>query len=275
MTAGVTVTDSRVTNCGSYGIDGVGLIKVSGIEYSGNLNGDTGGTVIDIGALQIRGARAPMFVENDFLSGSSVAGCLPWNSATVGVTGTITSINTSDSEMIGAVRLASIATANTGWYMLTSITGHMLDGDEKTEIVFRVPAASATTVIRAGFGNSLTTTAPTNGIYMEIANLTATFRVRTNSVNTDAASTFTLTANTWYRLVIETNGTGSTTFHLFDRSGVPVTNSPRVVTAAIPSIAGREVGHGVLAYNTAATAVNLLDICYMNLLNGKTSGMNR
>jgi len=56
--------------------------------------------------------------------------------------------------------------------------------------------------VQMGFTDSVSATAPTDGVYFSIANLTLMGRVRTNSVETNTSNNYNITEGLWYRAVI-------------------------------------------------------------------------
>ena len=189
-----------------------------------------------------------------------------WGATAIGA-GTRAAIASSANHP-GVVRFTQNG-ANTGYqYDLgdNNPTNILLGGGEVYECIFSLPTATAT-VERLGFQDSITTTAPVDGAWINIAATTLSGKTSNNSTVSTTATTHTVSTGTWYRAVVYVNSTSLVTFTLYTCSDGAVvwTNT---LTTNIPSAAGRETSVGTLAYKTTAGTANLLDVdwhTYYNL----------
>jgi hypothetical protein len=85
-----------------------------------------------------------------------------------------------------------------------------------------------------------------------------------NSARSTTGTSYTLVTNTWYRLRIEVNSDATlVTFSLFSEAGALLWSD--TLNSNIPTAAGRETGHGIVATNSGTTAVAMVDVDYLNL----------
>lgn len=156
--------------------------------------------------------------------------------------------------------------ANSGYRYFTDIYNILLGGGEKSTIVFKTKATLIGVKRRIGFQDSTSETNPTDGVYCEIANGVLTGKTANNGTLSTTSTSYTLAANTWYRLKIELNSDASlATFTLYEDN----TNTvlwQNTLSENIPTGAARWCGHGdicILASPAAATEIGTID--YMDL----------
>lgn len=145
------------------------------------------------------------------------------------------------------------------------VTSLLIAGTETTDFIFR-PQILADTTIRMGFIDSYTSTAPTNGVYIEMAQVggvdgVIVGKTSDNSVRSTTGTSYTLTTLTWYRFRITVNAAASlVTYELFSDAGVLLWSD--TLATNIPTGATRYTGHGIVATNSGTTAVLLCDLDY-------------
>ena len=115
-------------------------------------------------------------------------------------------------------------------------------------------------MVRFGFHNTQTSTAPTNGIYFEISGTTASGVCSDNSSKTSTGTTYTITQDTWYRgQLIVGQDKSTVSFTIYNDSGTSLWTSS--VTTNLPG-STRTMHSGVIATNSG-TSINILDLDYM------------
>lgn len=141
--------------------------------------------------------------------------------------------------------------ANSGVGLITGQIGNSGDPGLRFRGVFQIVNPSATTTCRVGFLNTITSADATNGAYLEVNNVTATFKTSQASTRTSNATTATLVANTWYTVHIWFVTSSSARCIILKDDGtvvLDVTNS-----ANVPSIS-QLFGAGCVATNSAILA---------------------
>lgn len=207
-----------------------------------------------------------LYVETDFLGAATAdtgeSSWAIWDLAVIS-SGTQAKI-AGDANHPGILQISSSTTANSGAYIRTEITAFLIAGGERAEFIFRIPNLTNTTV-RMGFLDTGTSTDATDGVYIEVPSTgDAVLKTANNNTRTTSATIATLAANTWYRAVIEVaGGAASATGSIFNGAGTLLGSQTN--TTNIPTAAGRETGHGIVATNSGTTAVAILQIDYMNL----------
>lgn len=202
--------------------------------------------------------RHEIYSKSD-LTGNASVNSSPWNLAVI-LSGTISQLSGSELHP-GCIRIASSTSANSGGYCnLASRTSFLLAGGESSRIWFRPQTLSGTT-IRLGFHDTNDSSAPADGAHMWMDPATGIIYGRTssNTVTTTTGTGYQLLANTWYmaKVVVNSNAT-RVDFYLYDEAGTLLWSDFN--TTNIPTVAGRELGHGLVATNSGTTAVNLVDM---------------
>jgi hypothetical protein len=244
---------------------------VSGAERSAN-KGAAGGycglpnpldPTLPLRADGTAGIRLGLLVESDFLWAYNVVDSLPWQPAAInsGTRGMLTGT----ANHPGTVRISSSTSANSGWYYNLPANVLLLAGGEQGDLVCR-PQTLAGTTVRFGYHDASSVTSPTDGcyIYQDPATGIITGRTMTNSVGSTTGTGYQLVTNTWYRWRVVVNSDASRVdFFCFDEAGNQLWTDN--LTTNIPTAAGRETGHGIVATNSGTTAVALVDLDYINL----------
>jgi hypothetical protein len=165
----------------------------------------------------------------------------------------------------GIIQFKSATGANSGYYCIFGTSTFLIAGGESTDFVFR-PQTLAGTTIRAGFHDTAVVTAPVDGCYLHMDPVTAlmTGRTMNNSNSSTTGTNYQLVTNTWYRGRVKLNADASRVdFYLFDDAGNQLWTDN--LTTNIPTSAGRETGHGLVATNSGTSAVALVDLDLITL----------
>ena len=213
-----------------------------------------------------------VLIESDFFNASvnAIPGILgvAISSGTVGVVA-------SDANHPGAIYLRDSTTANGGYRFLTDISSFRITGGEVTEFVFKPVSVRAAASFRFGFQDSTAIqTAPTDGVFINVVgnatNPILSGKTRNNNTESVTGTTYTLTANTWYRAKIEVNADATLiTFTLYSEAGTQLWQ--QTLSTNIPKTAGREVGWGIIAGETSTdAAADILHADYINLSVSRT-----
>jgi hypothetical protein len=233
-----------------------------------------GGGVGDAGAACGGGGTTPdptKFVpaSTDFLwnGATSTALIAPWFAAAA-VSGTSTAV-TGTANHPGIVTLTSSTSANSGYAYALGTSSFLLAGTEVTEFIFQV-VTTANTTARLGFQDSNSSTAPTDGAWVNIAATTLDGRTASNTTGSTTGTNYTITASVWYRAKVVVNSDATQVdFYLYTcADGVQVwTNN---LTTNIPTAAGRETGQSAMATNSGTTALELVDLDFMDVYMTRT-----
>jgi hypothetical protein len=198
---------------------------------------------------------------NEFCQNGAVA---PWAiSSFSGGTGTAAS---GSAKHPGCIVYGSSSTINSGVGTRLNPSSILLVGGESTTIVFKTATTLNGVIRRMGFHDTVDHNPPTDGVYVEIINGVLEGETTNNGTRTATNTTYTLTADTWYRLKIELNSDATlATYTLFadDSSTILWTNS---LSSNIPKTAGRETSQcDICSYGVAsAITIGLLD--YMDII---------
>ena len=181
----------------------------------------------------------------------------PWVGATFGGGGKTALAGTSNHP--GIVRFSSDIT-NGGARFMTAINCILIAGAEHSEFCFKT-GTLINIRVRLGFQDSLTTIAPTDGIWINISGVTLTGKTRSNGAESTTGTNYALAINTWYRGKIAVNSDATLiTFVLYNENNVILwTNT---LAANIPTAAGRETGHGIVMW-MAANVTRTFDVDMM------------
>jgi len=233
-----------------------------------------GGKLDDAGAACGGGGTTPdptKFVpaSTDFLwnGATSTALIAPWFAAAT-VSGTSTAV-TGTANHPGIVTLTSSTSANSGYAYALGTSSFLLAGTEVTEFIFQV-VTTANTTARLGFQDSNSSTAPTDGAWVNIAATTLDGRTASNTTSSTTGTNYTITASVWYRAKVVVNSDATQMdFYLYTcADGVQVwTNN---LTTNIPTAAGRETGQSAVATNSGTTALELVDMDFMDVYMTRT-----
>jgi hypothetical protein len=148
-------------------------------------------------------------------------------------------------------------TANSGVQCSTLLTSFRLGGGEQWDFNFRTAPVFTTVTLRSGASDSITSVAPVDGLYFEMALNGNIIGVgRSNSVQTLTPTIATLAVSTWYHGRISLNAAGtSATFSVYDDAGTLL--GTQVVASNIPVAAGRELGWLTIMTSSGTVAIEL------------------
>jgi hypothetical protein len=204
-------------------------------------------------------------IEEDFITSVLTA----WNVLTGAAvsSGTMGQAGGVDANHPGVIYLRDSTTQNGGYYVMTSINSIRVSGGEKAIFIFqdRNTTTRATSSFKMGFMDSQAIqTAPTDGAWAEVVGGVAKGWCKNNAGPTGTSTTYSLSQNTWYKLVIEVNADATlVTFTLYEcSSGNQLWQAS--VNANIPTASGRETGFGVIAGETSTDAA--ADICWVDYI---------
>lgn len=206
------------------------------------------------------------YKELDFAQNNNVTNTNPWYGSSIG-TGTNVMLAGAANHP-GVLQLQSSSAVNTGYTFRTSPSAFLIAGNEVANFIFR-PQVLTGLVSRRGFIDTFTTTDVQDGIYAEIATVGGVLGVlvgktANNNARSVTSSSYTLITNAWYHLTIKVNqAANQADFYLYDTNGNLLWHD--TLTTNIPTLAGRETGHGILAYNTGTSAGALTDEDFMDV----------
>lgn len=206
--------------------------------------------------------RKASYTFTDFLS-TSTTQSPPWTGS-ASSSGTITTTANADlTGRAGVITARSSTTAGSGYNWVTS--NHiMVKGGEKFSFIAAPLNNGSTTTTRMGLGDySSPTVTAANAISFEISNLVAQGFCANGSTRTSTASTYTMTAGTFYHFVAAVNSNATqVTFTIYSESGTQLWTD--TVTTNIPTT--NPLFHGWRTANSGTTALNLFSIDYMDLI---------
>jgi hypothetical protein len=189
----------------------------------------------------------------------------PWHGLLIS-TGT-QAATTGLSNHPGIIRLSSSVNANSGVAIaLRSSSPILLAGGEISRLWHRPQTLSGTTR-HHGFHDTTAVTDPVDGVWIWQDPATGIIygRTRSNSVGSTTGTGYQLVTNTWYFEKIVVNAAATRVdFYLYDGAGALLWTDN--LTTNIPTAAGRELAHGIVATNSGTTAVALDDLDYLSIL---------
>lgn len=232
--------------------DGTDLIIDSDNDVKIDTDGWTTGRHI------VQGLRRGFSDYTDFTLGATQAGFPCWLGAAIS-TGTIAKA-TSDANHPGVVRITSSGTANSGYRFIMGTNTFLIAGGEYTELIFNVVTSTNITQY-FGFHDSTTSTAPTNGCWINLAGTTLDGKCG-NGATTTTGTNYTISTGTWYRATVSVNAAVNlVTFALYNAAGTQLWTD--TVNANIPTAAGKETSHAVVITESAGASQACVDWDYM------------
>jgi hypothetical protein len=159
--------------------------------------------------------------------------------------------------------LKSSTTANSGYSVQVPYYSYPLSGKQKVTIIFKIPSSLANTTVRMGVHTSTDHTIPANGVYCKLDGTALSGNTVKASVQSTTPSTYTISPNTYYRLVIELNDNAtSVKFTLYeDDSDVVLWTD--ILTTNIPTTIG---GFTLNATNSDTVSTSLITIDYISVI---------
>ena len=168
----------------------------------------------------------------------------PWSGAALAPGGGL-SDSPGETNHPGVIRLNCGNALHSGYYFMTSLTALIISGRERSEFVFKTAPVLTDKYIRLGFQDSTTEAAPTDGIFLNIAENVLTGKTYRAGANSTTGVPYNLAAGTWYRGTLSVNDDiDLVTFNLYSAAG-NLLWGPQTLVANIPTAT---LGHGVLAY---------------------------
>lgn len=157
----------------------------------------------------------------------------------------------------GVVQWRSGTTANSGVQCSTLLTAFRLGGGEQWDVYFRTAPVLTTVTFRSGALDSITSAAPVDGVYFQMAlNGDIIGVARNNSVQSATPTIATLAASTWYHGRITLNAAGtSATFAVYNEAGTLL--GTQSLATNIPTAAGRELGWLSIMTSSGTVAIEL------------------
>lgn len=231
------------------------------ITYDSSLDGAVGGWVIRNKFQHFSSNKfyGTGFIATDFTQNAGVQASA-WVLGII-ASGTITA-QTGSSAHPGVQRISSSTTTNSGYSYLMNTSVFLLAGQEESNYIFNL-TTSALTIVKMGFHDSTTSSLPVDGAYINITTTTLSGKTTNNSTASTTGTSYTLTVGTWYRckIVVNSNAT-RVDYYLYAENGTLLWTD--YLLTNIPTTAGRECGHGIVATNSGTVALGLIEIDYMD-----------
>lgn len=202
-----------------------------------------------------------IYESTDFLNANGSAN-LPWLGAAI-TSGNITG-GTKDKDHPGVIGLQNAATTVNSGYSFVAGT-FFVAGGETCEMIFDV-ALTAGMQVYWGYHNTLSATAPTKGVWLNINGTTVEGQTGGTAVQT-TGTTYTLVQGTFYhaKIVIAANGQ-SASFFLYDSTGANLLWSDTCAVAANMPAVTDSLRNTLIAINTTSIALStIFFVDYLNL----------
>lgn len=165
--------------------------------------------------------------------------------------------------------LRSAAGANSGYRWYTENQNYVLfSGSNQQEYVFvsRIWLPGLTSrLIRFGFHDTASTTAPVDGVYFQFESSSFTGKASSNSVVSTTSTSYTPLTNSWYTCIVRTitSSTPSAYFEIReDTQGLGLVWSGSVTTN-LPALVARATGPGFIGTYGPAVATNIVALAYL------------
>lgn len=166
----------------------------------------------------------------------------------------------------GIIQQKSSASANSGYRYSTDYNSILLGGGEKTTIIFKTAPVLTTVITRMGFHDSSSEAPPKDGVYVKIANTTLTGQTMNNTAGSTTSSNYSVSADTWYRVVIELNAAATLanfTLYADDSDNVLWTDT---LATNIPTATGRTLGSVVISLSIGTEAIVVGEVDYIDMV---------
>jgi len=212
------------------------------------------------------GTTTGLFISCDFLQTSGSTAnvlCHAWFGGSVGAGGTTIAGTGSPSHPgIQSIK-SSVSGADRGFVYRTDNASFLLGGSERTDLVLR-PQFLAGTTIRFGFHDTATVADAVDGCYLESVAGLLVGKTATNSTRSTTGTNYQMVTNTWYRLRVVLDPTAARVdYYLYSEAGALLWTDN--LTTNIPTAAGRETGHGVIATNSGTAGNIIADLDLIDL----------
>jgi hypothetical protein len=194
---------------------------------------------------------------DDFLSGN-VTGLYGLLKTQMIAGGTLANLVGSENHP-GIMRFANEAVSGGGYNLHTETDSIVVTGKETIEYIFKI-AVTTNCVARLGFHDTLTTSSPTDGLYLFIGGTTLNGRSFNNTATSTTGSSYTITQGDWYRGKVQVNADATRCdYFLYSEAGALVWHD--YLTTNLP--VGRNLGIVIQIYNTSSGAANTGDLDYL------------
>jgi hypothetical protein len=213
--------------------------------------------------------RQAFYDASDFMSSTSSSQALYAASPTwagLAITSGTIAIQAGSANHPGVLILKSAAGASSGYCHWTVLNAFAFNGYESTEFIFQT-LSSVTTGIRArfGFGDLTLSTSNSNSLAFYLSGSSGTWSISAQSIVATAdnspATAKALSTSAWYNASLRVNGAKTfAEFELWDEGKVNLLF--RAVATTLPTAV---LGHGFSAVNTGTSAINLVNVDFMNL----------
>lgn len=223
--------------------------------------GATGAT----GATGPQGPAGPnlTFTESQWTFAPLIGGTnsFPWTNSAIS-TGTVAAI-VGPQQAPGALRMTSSGTANSGYRLLTASSFQGRSGLASRTIA--LVYTNANTTHRFGLHDATTITAPVDGAFFEVVNLTVTAKVRNNNGETPAGATAVLTNGVYYVWDIDYTANDAVRFVIWELATGTKVYDQTITGANVPNLTTRVFQSGVISTNSAGGSVALADVAYLGV----------
>lgn len=202
----------------------------------------------------------------DFITNNPTANQMVHWAATAAISGGGNNSSAAASALAkhpGVTVINCATTANSGFRYCTWLSVLNLQGGECARFIFNVPAAlAATTRLAMGFTSSGTHAQGSDESILIVDGLSSRGRNSRNNSSSTTAVIATLLPDTWYRAKIEIAPDGlSAHFSIFSDEGTLIGTSS--LTANLPTLSDRRLGHGFIATNSGTTSGNIALLDWM------------
>jgi len=155
-----------------------------------------------------------------------------------------------------------VAIVNAGYRFVTFGDCILIAGAEHSEFCFKTPANLTNVRVRLGYQDLFTNAAPTDGVFIDVSGTTLEGKTYSNTNTSTTGTDYTIVVDTWYRAKIAVNGDATEViFILYSAAGTQLWSD--TLAANIPTAAGRQTGHGVVAWTEAAA---VQDLIYLDMM---------
>ena len=208
---------------------------------------------------------AMTIVETDFINAGSTSNN-PFLLGAAVASGTIAAV-AGEANHPGIVAYSDSTSTGGGYRHFSDSSAMLIAGGETLETIFMVKSGGVRTTVtlRFGFHDAASTSAPTDGVWLEIegdgTGATLCGKTRSNGSQTATGTTYTLTVDTWYRAKLVVNaGATAADFTVWSEAGSQLWTDDSA--SNLPTGAGRNLGIVMLATESTTDAAQVL--CWLD-----------
>lgn len=200
---------------------------------------------------------------SDFLNSNTGT---PWSNNLV-ASGTISATGSAINHD-GILQFKSSTNANSGSGVFAKCYGFFIKGLEKTTFIFKTASLLTGITRRMGFHDSFDINDTANGIYGEIIDGVLKGKTARLNVRTLTTTSYTLSANTWYRFVIQVNKDASQiTYTLYADNSNIVLWTDTISTNIPTATSGVYVtANGDICIYSGTTAIEIGILDYVDII---------